>query len=323
MTDRTGAAAPEKEGIREISVEGLEKTGSGAEAEVYADGDGRIVKLYLPRFGEDHVRKEADLSREAFEAGIPVPETFGLVRSGGRYGIVFQRIRGKTLGQMIASSPENLEAYCRKYLELVKTLHGALPRSGKIPLLKPVLRRRLPLLGAWCSDRELAVFEAMTEALPEGGRMLHGDLHTGNIMDEDGRLFMIDMPNLSLGHPLWDMAAIYRDLIIGSMAPSPELERSLGMPAGLIGRAGRCFFRLYSGLEEGEELDRYLYRMQTVFALNTLFALVSNGKADNPAGEKVASLLTREVILPRQEEYMELCREIRSGTGNGGATEGR
>lgn len=48
------------------------------------------------------------------------------------------------------------------------------------------------------------------EALPDGDRLLHGDLHPGNIiLDERGEPHIIDFMNVCCGPALYDIARTY------------------------------------------------------------------------------------------------------------------
>jgi aminoglycoside phosphotransferase (APT) family kinase protein len=49
----------------------------------------------------------------------------------------------------------------------------------------------------------------MFNEIPETNSMLHGDYHIKNIMQQNGENLLIDMDTLSMGHPVYEFAAIY------------------------------------------------------------------------------------------------------------------
>src|ERR1043165_1595103 len=72
----------------------LERIGSGRAAEVFAYGEGRIIKLLRQQGGGEFLAREADAQRAAREAGVAAPEVFGLESVDGRTGIVMERVDG-------------------------------------------------------------------------------------------------------------------------------------------------------------------------------------------------------------------------------------
>ena len=102
-------------------------------------------------------------------------------------------------------------------------------------------------------------------------------------MVQDGELLLIDLPEMKRGIPKWDLAAIYRDMIIGPMFPTEALENSIGMKADLITETGRLFFRNYTGLEGGE-LQAYMDADDSAALLNESmrYSLLDGGKRVRP-----------------------------------------
>ena len=287
--------------FRTISTDGLPVLASGVHGTVFRMDEGEIVKLYRPEISPEQVEKEYGLSREVFRLGIPTPEARGTVQCNGQYGIIFREARGRTLGHTISAEPEKAGMYAHRYAALARKLHGT--RGGKtvFPELKGELKKALPLLEPFCSDGDLELLEDLIGCIPEADWLLHGDLHPGNIMVQDGELLLIDLPEMKRGIPKWDLAAVYRDMIIGPMFPTEALENSIGMKAGLITETGRLFFRNYTGLEGGE-LQAYMDALLPLYGMNTVFTL---GMAEDRIPEVCARLipmLMTEAIRKHEEE---------------------
>ena len=297
---------------REISVEGLTPVAGGVHGTVYLYDEERIVKLYCPEISREETEKEQRLAREAFIIGVPGAITFETVRCGNRYGIIYEKIRSDTLGHAIASAPEKLEAYAARYAELARKLHGIRTTDPLFPELKAELRRRLPLLGDFCTDSDLALLEDLTGCIPTSDSLIHGDLHPGNVMIQDGELLLIDMPDLMRGSPVWDLAAVYRDLIIGPMNPSPELEKSIGMKAELIARTGQAFFRAYTGLE-GKALEAWLQGLLPLYGMNTAFTLAGAADRNRDVCAAVIPMLMREAVRKHEDSLRKTLAEYGKG----------
>lgn len=293
---------------REISVEGLTPIASGVHGTVYLYDEERIVKLYCPEVSRAEVEKEQQLSREALIIGVPGAITFETVKNGDRYGIIYEKIRSDTLGHAIASAPEELEAYAGRYAGLVRKLHGIRTKDPLFPELKTVLRHKLPEVGEFSTDDDLALLENLIGCIPASDSLIHGDLHPGNVMIQDGELLLIDMPDLMRGSLVWDLAAIYRDLIIGPMNPSPELEKSIGMEAGLIARTGQAFFRAYTGLE-GKPLEDWMQGLLPLYGMNTVFALAGAADRNRDVCAAVIPMLMKEAVRKHEDSLRKTLAE--------------
>ena len=297
---------------REISTEGLIPIACGVHGTVYLYDEERIVKLYCPEISREETEKEQRLARKAFIIGVPGAITFETVRCGNRYGIIYEKIRSDTLGHAIASAPEKLEAYATRYAELARKLHGIRTTDPLFPELKAELRRRLPLLGDFCTDSDLALLEDLIGCIPASDSLIHGDLHPGNVMIQDGELLLIDMPELMRGSPKWDLAAIYRDMIIGPMFPSEELEKSIGMKSDLIARTGRAFFENYTGLK-GEKLEALLDSLLPLYGMNTVFALAAAEDRNEDLCRSLIPMLMREAVRKNEDKLRALLAEDDEG----------
>ena len=295
-----------------ISTEGLPVMAAGVHATVYRTGGERIVKLYNPGISRGETEKEFALTREAHRLGVPAPAAYGMVKCGERFGIEFEMIRGETLGHAIAAAPEQLDGYAERYAALVRLLHGTRTRQAVFPELKSELRRKLPLLEAFCTGSDIALLDELTGLIPDSDSLIHGDLHPGNIIIRDGQLIMIDLPEMMRGSPLWDLAAIYRDLIIGPMFPSRELEESIGMKAPLIARTGQAFFRVYTGLE-GKDLERYMDAMLPLYGMNTIFTIGTAEDRNEQNCAEIIPMLMTEAIRKHEDSLRAMLTENEKG----------
>ena len=297
---------------REISTEGLVPIACGVHGTVYQYDEERIVKLYCPEVSLEAIERERRLTREAFIAGVPTVITFETVRSGNRYGIIFEKNRGDTLGHAISKEPERLPEFAAGYADLARRLHQVHTSDPLFPELKAELKRKLPGLEPFCTGEDMKLLEDLTGCIPESDSLIHGDLHPGNVMIGNGELLLIDMPEMMRGSPVWDLAAVYRDMIIGPMNPSPELEKSIGMKAELITQTGQAFFRAYTGLE-GERLEAFMASMLPLYAMNTVFAIGTAEDRNTGVCAAVIPMLMREGIRKHEDRLRRLLAEEGKG----------
>ena len=292
----------------QVRTDGLPVIASGVHGTVYLYDEERILKLYNPEVSRETVEKERAMAREAFIIGVPTSIPYEVAVCGSRYGIIFEKIRSDSLGHLISSRPDMMEQYAAQYAALARTLHGIHTQRPVFPELKAELERRLPRLAPFCTEADMRLLEDLITRIPDADSLIHGDLHPGNIMVQDGELLLIDMPEMMRGSPKWDLAAIYRDMVIGPMQPSEELEKSIGMKAPLIARTGRAFFRAYTGME-GEKLEKYMDALLPLFGMNTVFTLGAAEDRNGEACARIIPMLMAEAVRKHEDELRAMLAE--------------
>jgi hypothetical protein len=114
---------------------------AGRIVEVYAWGEGRVLKLTRPDFPQYLADQEWRNALAAWQLGAPAPKPFELLEIDGRRGVVFERIQGPNLLQALLRNPLRLVGYARLLAGQQAALH-AIPA----PMFPPSLcRKYLPL----------------------------------------------------------------------------------------------------------------------------------------------------------------------------------
>ena len=294
-----------KKALREISVEGCELIGEGGNGAVYRLDDDTIVKVYKAEIdvvGLEEINREREYARTAFMNGIPSVIAYDMVKVGDSYGVVFEMLNSDTLGHAMRDNPEKLQEYTDQYVELAKKLHTTEMPEGIIERTQDVYHRNIANLTEWCSDEEIALMHSIVDAIPDANTVIHNDFHPGNIMINNGELVLIDMPMISMGPPICDLVATYRDMIV---APSGEhaksIERSVGMPAEMCLQVGNLFFMKYTGITDPEELKAYYQKLGLLFAFNTVMICGSGASKARELAPLLMDKLLRGVVIPNEQ----------------------
>lgn len=82
-----------------------EFVGRGARCDVYAWGEGQVIKFFQSGAPREWVEKEAHLARLVHEAGLPSPWVGGVTEHAGQLGIVYERLTGPLLDEALRSRP--------------------------------------------------------------------------------------------------------------------------------------------------------------------------------------------------------------------------
>lgn len=290
-----------RKAIREVSVDGCELIGQGGNGSVYRLDEDTIVKVYTPKIPYEQVEKEREFAKTAFINGIPSVIAYDTVKCGDSYGLVFEMIKSDTLGHTMRDNPEKLQEYVAKHVQLAKTLHSTHISDGSFTNIKEVLHQRVPVLKEWCSAEELQLLDSLIDCMPDKDTIIHNDLHPGNIMIQNGELLLIDMPEVTTGPTMYDLVGIFRDMISAPRSTPEVIEKSVGMPADMIVRAGQMFFSMYTGITDPAELEGLFKKLGLVYALNVCLTVAHDPDKAARYAPAVMEKLLRGVIIPNEQ----------------------
>ena len=223
--------------MRRLSVEGCRLIGIGGVGKVYRlDGD-TIIKVFSEGSTMDEVRREITMSKEAFVLGMPTAISFDVVKVAPSsevqaecYGLVYELLKAKTLSTYIKQHPEKLDSCARKYASLFQQLHQIeVPEGGIVPSAIEHERQQIEHVRRYFPDESIDMMLNIINSIPAGNRLLHLDLQTKNTMMQDGELMLIDMGEVSYGHPLLDLGHAYSAMV----ALIGDYEKIIGMPREL------------------------------------------------------------------------------------------
>lgn len=204
----------------------------GRTAEIYAWGEGRILKLLRSGFAPGLIQQEQAITAAIEQAGIPVPKIYEVVEIDGRPGIVYERIDGPSLIATMERSPLRL----REQAALLAKLHAAIHAHTYSPAPEGAPRQKLILAGQIEAAEVLpatvrrAVLNLL-DGLPDGDTLCHNDFHPLNVLMGARGAVIIDWESASLGNPCADVARTALTVALGRPAagfPSRLAEKVAG-----------------------------------------------------------------------------------------------
>jgi len=262
--------------LREVSVEGLPLIGMGANGRVLRLDDERIIKVYNPVSNtEEKIFREREASRKAFVRGIPTAISFELVRVGESYGIIYEMVDARTLGEVISENPDRLEAYARRMAELLRELHAMRFEEGELSDARLGLSSWIDIAekGNVYSPDTIGRMRAAVASIPDGDTFVHGDFHVGNIMvtDED-EFLLIDMGDASMGDPVIDLCGTYQ--IMSLMRRNAQAVRDYTkLSTEQAGQVWNVFIRAYLESDDEDAIRRLEGRLKVFGLIRTLGGL--------------------------------------------------
>lgn len=177
--------------------------GKGNTAEVFESKNGRVCKLFFEGYPCKYVELEFQNAKEMYKNKIRIPIPFQMVTIENRRGIIYEKIEGKTLLNIMIED----EKFLGKALDLLVNLqldifthHSKNVLSYKEYLIAMLKNKKI--------NRQ-TIFNTI-KALPDDDCLLHGDFHPGNILVmPDGTPVIIDFMNVCHGPSLFDIARTY------------------------------------------------------------------------------------------------------------------
>lgn len=175
----------------------------GNTAEVFEYGEGKVCKLFFSGYPAEYVRLEFKNAEEMFCCGIRVPKPFEIVEAENRYGIIYERISGKTMYQLMVQDNSRLDELLDIFVGLQLDILSH--RSQNLLSYKEYLTTML-------KNKNVADKQIFSEinALPDDDCVLHGDFHPGNIlMPPSEAPVIIDFMNVCCGPAQYDIARTF------------------------------------------------------------------------------------------------------------------
>lgn len=286
---------------REMSVDGLAIIARGGQGTVYRVDEDQIVKLYEPGFSLEDIDRERRYARTALVAGIPTALSYDVVRCGDQYGVVFEHAGERTLARAFADEPEKFGELIGRYVHFVREFQAAKVPAGSFDSIKDVYHSRVTALEQYCTPAEIELLHSLVDAIPDSSKVIHGDLHPGNIMMSGDELLLIDMPEVTQGPAQIDIVNLFRDLISAPQNSPETIERSQGVSPELVLQIGRAFFSAYTGITDPEQLEQYFQGLGLIYAFSVVVTIGMGGATVAAYIGPVLDHLLRGVVVPNEQ----------------------
>ena len=172
---------------------------------IYRDGD-TCVKVFNADYSKADVLNEALNQSRIEETGLNIPKILEVTMVDGKWAIVSEFIKGKTLAQLIEEDPDNKD----KYLEMLVDVQLEI-NSKTSPLLNKLKDKMNRKISASALDATTRYdLHTRLDSMPKHNKVCHGDLNPSNIViTEDGTPFILDWAHATQGNASADAARTY------------------------------------------------------------------------------------------------------------------
>ena len=172
---------------------------------IYRDGD-RCIKVFNAEYSKADVLNEALNQARIEETGLNIPKVLEVTMIDGKWAIVSEYIKGKTLAQLMEEDADKKGEYIELLVDLQMAVH-----SKTCPLLnklKDKMNRKIAETELDATTRY--DLHTRLEGMPKHNKVCHGDFNPSNIIiAENGVPYILDWSHATQGNASADAARTY------------------------------------------------------------------------------------------------------------------
>ena len=172
---------------------------------IYKDED-RAVKVFDSDYSKADILNEALNQARIEETGLNIPKILGVNMIDGKWAIVSEFIKGKTMAQLMAENPDKFDEYLEQFVDIQMSIHEM--KALLLTKLKDKMNRKISQADIDATTR----YELHTrlEGMPKHNKVCHGDFNPSNIIiTDDGVPYILDWSHATQGNASADVARTY------------------------------------------------------------------------------------------------------------------
>ena len=172
---------------------------------IYRDGD-KCIKVFNEGFSKADVLNEALNQARIEGTGLNIPKILEVTMIEGKWAIVSEFIKGKTLAQLMEEDPEKKDEYLALLVDLQLEMHSK--TCAHLNKLKDKMNRKISESNLDATTRY--DLHTRLEGMPKHKKVCHGDFNPSNIIiTEDGTPYILDWSHATQGNASADVARTY------------------------------------------------------------------------------------------------------------------
>ena len=172
---------------------------------VYRDGD-KCIKVFDANYSKADVLNEALNQARIEETGLNIPKVLEVTMVDGKWAIVSEYIKGKTLARLMQEEPAKKDEYLELLVDLQLQVQSK--TCAQLNKLKDKMNRKISISELDATTRY--DLHTRLEGMPKHNKVCHGDFNPSNIIiAEDGTPYILDWSHATQGNASADAARTY------------------------------------------------------------------------------------------------------------------
>ena len=172
---------------------------------VYRDGN-RCVKVFNESHPKSDILNEALNIARIEETGINIPKLLEVTSIDGKWALVYEFIKGKTMAQLMEESPEKKDDLLERFVDIQLSVQAH--TCPMLTQIKDKMQRKISQTKLDATTR----YELHTRlaGMPTHNHVCHGDFNPSNvIITPDDEAYIIDWSHVTQGNASADAARTY------------------------------------------------------------------------------------------------------------------
>lgn len=172
---------------------------------VYRDG-ALCMKVFDETYSKADILAEALNQARVEETGLHIPQVREVTVIDGKWAIITEYIKGKTLAQLMEEHPEKKNDYLNLFVDIQLEVQSK--SCPLLPKLRDKMNRKISLTDFDATTR----YELHTrlDSMPKHAKLCHGDFNPSNIiLTDDGTPYILDWAHATQGNASADAARTY------------------------------------------------------------------------------------------------------------------
>jgi aminoglycoside phosphotransferase (APT) family kinase protein len=165
---------------------------------------GRVLKLFHRSFPRVNAERHYRVTRAVHAAGLPAHAANEFIDVEDRCGIVFERVDGVSLIDIVRARPRTLFCAVRQLAELHASIHRR-EAPPELPLQREWIAGGIDAAPDVPASKRQAAKAALAD-LPNGMVVCHGDIHPANVLLTPRGPVVINWDTATRGRPVGNIA---------------------------------------------------------------------------------------------------------------------
>lgn len=196
-----------------ININDWTQTGEGGTATSYfhKNDENIMVKLFSANVTKyNYAIREFEFANNVIKLGISTPKAIELVKTGdGLTGVIYERIKNKiSFSRLCADNPNDIEKYATIFATELKKIHNTKCDTSFFTSIRDIVIKSINNNKIFSKNIKNKILDFVNE-IGDTDTCIHGDPHSGNIVDSNGKLSWIDLGAFGYGSPWYDIGGVY------------------------------------------------------------------------------------------------------------------
>ncbi len=281
---------------REVSIEGCEVIGQGANGTLYRIDKDNVVKVYNNADALADIQNEREMAKTALILGIPTAISYDVVKVNGSYGSVFELLNASSFAKILQTEPERMDWCVKEFTGMLNRIHSTLVPKGKLPDIKQTVTGWVEFMKDYLPEDAYMKARRLVREVPQDDHMIHGDYHIKNLELTDNEVLLIDMDTLAVGHPIFELASMYNAFHGFSEYDHDNVKRFLGIDYDTSLDFLHRVFACYLGTDDDAKIQEVEEKARVVGYIRMIRRSIRRKGLESEAGRAEIELWKSELL---------------------------